>query len=268
MLVECRPHGVAAEGAVVADGHADDLDVHDAGRRRDRRVRLDAADDPPAVRPRGAGGLEPVARGLAGGNERREVPERPALHEHATGAGRQSELGGEPAQHLVLGVHGAGALEPRAAVERARRHDEVERRCGLRGRAGDERQVAGIVGRDAGGREDVLEDAERLRGADAALVDRASREAGELRRWQRLVERCVLREQSRTRVVEDEVHDRAGLVGDVVHARVVRTGHRSSPSGIVEVVVPPPSAGVRGGGCRRTPSASNAAPSASRAVSS
>jgi hypothetical protein len=109
VLVERRAHRVAAQYAVLTDRHADDLDVHHAGRRGDRGMRLDAADHAPRVGAGLSGIREPIACGLAGGDQGREVAERAALHEDAPGARRQTELVRQPAQHLVLGVHGAGA---------------------------------------------------------------------------------------------------------------------------------------------------------------
>ena len=77
------------------------------------------------------------------------LPIGAAGHEHAAGAGGQPGEVGDPAQRLVLGVDRAGALEPRAAVDGRGADDEVEQRAASVGRARDERQVPGVVDRDA-----------------------------------------------------------------------------------------------------------------------
>ena len=69
------------------------------------------------------------------------------------------------------------------------------------------------------GREHVLEEREGARRADAALVDRASGEPGELELGDGLVERGVVGEDAPARVVEHEVDEVGRLVGGGVHAR-------------------------------------------------
>ena len=115
-----------------------------------------------------------TSRGIPRGDQRRQVADRAALHEDPARALGQSELPGEPVQHLVLGEDSAGALEPRAAVDRGCRHDEVERDRRLARCARDERQVPGVVDRQAGRREHIREERRRTRGADAGGGDRAA----------------------------------------------------------------------------------------------
>ncbi len=96
----------------------------------------------PALRPsepaRGPGGR----RLVPGRDQRRQVAERAALHEHPAGLRREAGQVGEPAQRLVLGVDGAGALEPGPAVDRRGADDEVEQAGRLGRRRRDEGQVA------------------------------------------------------------------------------------------------------------------------------
>ena len=110
-----------------------------AQRVLDRRVRLLGHADRPAGRARAARG-----RGgrLAGRDQRRQVADRAARHEHAAGRRRQPGQVGDPAQRLVLGVDRAGALEPRSAVDARRPDDHVEGRRRLGRRVRDEGQVA------------------------------------------------------------------------------------------------------------------------------
>ena len=174
-----------------------------------------------------AGASEPrlrerEARVLAGGDEGREVAESAALHEHAAGGRGQSELVREPREHFVLGVHRARAFEPGAAVEGARRDHEIERGGGLRRCGRDEREVLRVVGGDARRGEDVLEQGERLGGAQASLVDRAPGEACQFDRRERLVERGLIVEDAPARVLEHEVDEGGVLVGGGVHPCGVR----------------------------------------------
>ncbi len=180
-------------------------------------MRLGAADDDPA-----AGALVPEFRllGLTGGDEGGEIADRPALDEDAARGLRQTELGGEPREDLVLGVDDSGALEPRSAVEGAGGDDEVEGDGGLRRCAGDEGEVLRVVGGDAGRSEDVLEDRQRPRRSHALLADRRTGEAGELGILHRMVERGVDGQGPASGVVEDEVDEVLGLIGDDVHAGV------------------------------------------------
>jgi hypothetical protein len=118
----------------------------------DRRVRARRRTMRPRVR-----SWAPSARGAtpAGGDECAQVAGGPAADEHAAGSVREAGEVGDPAQRLVLGVDGAGALEPRSGVDARRTDHEVEqdRRLG-RGRR-HERQEAGVVDRDARRREHV-----------------------------------------------------------------------------------------------------------------
>ena len=76
-------------------------------------------------------------------------------------ARRQPSEVGDPAQRLVLGIDGSGALEPGAAVDRGRPDHEVEHRRRLGGRARDEAEVARVVGGDARRCEVLLEQLQR-----------------------------------------------------------------------------------------------------------
>ncbi len=77
------------------------------------------------------------------------LPAEPPDTKHPPADGGQAGQVGDPAQGLVLGVHRAGALEPRAAVDRRRADHQVEqgRRLG-RGRR-HERQRPRVVLGDA-----------------------------------------------------------------------------------------------------------------------
>ncbi len=135
------------------------------------RVRLLRRGDAEAGRVRAA---VPLEVGVARRDERGEVAERPALHEDAAGAGRQVGQLREPGERLVLREDRAGALEPRAAVDRRRRDDEVEEHGRLRRRGGHEGEEARVVDGDRRGREDVREDPQRLLPAEALRRDRAA----------------------------------------------------------------------------------------------
>ena len=97
------------------------------------------------------GGRAAVAGALARGVQGREVAVRAALDEAAARRVRQAGEVGEPAQRLVLRVHGAGRLEPRAAVDRVDADQQVDQRARPpSARAGDEGEVARVVDRGAG----------------------------------------------------------------------------------------------------------------------
>ena len=180
-------------------------------------MRLGAADHRPPAGIRTPGLAIAPPCGIPRRHQRREVADRAALHEDAAGALRQAELRGQPVEHLVLGVDGTRALHPRSAVDGGCRHHEVERDRRLRRGGRDERHVAGVVRRDARGREHVLEEGCRAARADARSSDRARGEARELPRREGLVERDVLPHSAPARVVEDFVDGRPGLVRDGVH---------------------------------------------------
>ncbi len=76
-----------------------------------------------------------------------------------------------------------------------------------------------MVGRDARGGQDVLEERGRAFGPDAVGGDRAAGGAGELIVGRGLVERDVRVEHAVAGVVEHHVDDAVRLVGDGVHAR-------------------------------------------------
>ena len=98
-----------------------------------------------ALAPRG--GPARVWRAATSADRLPSVP--PCTKTPPASAGQPDQVG-DPAQRLVLGVHRARALEPRAAVDRRGPDDHVEERRRLRGRPRDERQVARVVDRDAG----------------------------------------------------------------------------------------------------------------------
>ena len=189
-------------------------------------MRLGAAHDHPASRLLLAALGHAQAGALAGRDEGRQVAEGSALHEDAARGRGQAELAGEPSEGLVLGEHGAGALEPRSAVERTRRHHEVERDGGLGRCRRDEGEVLRVIRRDARRGEHVLEQGERAGGADAVLVDRPAGEALELGGAERLVERSVRAQDAAAGVLEHHVDDVAGLLRDLVHAGGLGSGGR------------------------------------------
>ena len=115
------------------------------------------------------------------GDEGREVADRPAGREDAAGAGRHPDEVGDPAQRLVLGVDRAGALEPRARVDRRGPDDEVEHHGGVARGARDEGEVARVVGRQAGRREVLGEHPHRGDAAEALGGDRLADPAGRAR---------------------------------------------------------------------------------------
>ena len=151
------------------------------------------------------------------------LPIVPPCMKTPSGALRQTELGREPVQHLVLGEDGTRALHPRTAVDRGRRHHEVECDGRLRRRRGDEREIGGVIGRHARGCEHVLEEGGGPARADARRADRPRSEPREVPRRQRLVERNVLVERASARVVEHLVDGRSGLVRDGMHSIGLRS---------------------------------------------
>jgi hypothetical protein len=223
--VEHRAYRIAAQLAVLSHLGREHIDVHDRGRRRDRRVRLSAAHDRPAAR-RGALGVgDPAARVVAGGDERREIADRSTLDEDPAGGGGKTELAGEPAQHLVLGEDGSRALHPRSCVDRGCRDDDVECQGGLRRGGRDEGEVAGVIGGQARWSEDVLEERERALGSHAVRADRVTGEPAEIGEAHRAIERHIGVERPAAGVFEHLVDHGGGLRGDGVHPRgVARTG--------------------------------------------
>ena len=166
--LEHRAQVLAGQSPRVVGGDADELRVHDVAGRRDRRVRPGRGCHPvrPIARLRGG------ARGVPCSHQRREVADRPAGGEHPACARRHPDEVGDPAQRLVLGVHGTRALEPGAGVDRGRPDDEVEHHGGVTRRARDEGQVARVVGRQAGGGEVLREQTHGLDAAEPAGGDR------------------------------------------------------------------------------------------------
>ena len=111
-------------------GTADQLGVHDvAGGLRSTSARRRSRRPARAARP---AGLRRVRRAVCrAATSADRLPIVPPGTNDAAGSGRQPGEVGDPAQGLVLGVDGARALEPRAAVDRRRADDEVEHRRGL-----------------------------------------------------------------------------------------------------------------------------------------
>jgi len=128
------------------DGDLQQVDVHDARRVGDGRVRFCAASHDPS---RGPLTLAQRLGHVPSRDERGQVAESAALDEHATGFRWEAREVSDPTQRLVLRVHRASALEPRPGVDRRRTDDQVKQRRGLGRRARDERQVARVVDRQA-----------------------------------------------------------------------------------------------------------------------
>ena len=176
---------LAGEPPPVVGLDPDELGVHDVAGRGDRAVRPGRGRD--AERAHALGGPVPGRR--AGGVEGREVADGAARHEHPAGLRGHPDEVGDPAQRLVLGVDRARALEPGAGVDRGRPDDEVEHHGGVARRARDEGQVARVVGRQAGRREVLGEQPQRLEAAEALRGDRLADHRGERLRGRRPVER-------------------------------------------------------------------------------
>ena len=193
---------------------AEHVDVHDARGRVDRRVGLGGRDHRP---PSGRRTVQPRARRVAGGDERREVADRSALDERAARFGRHSRQIGDPAQRGVLGMDGSGAFQPAPGVDRGRIDDEVEQRCRSGRRGGDEREKARMVDRDARGRELVREQGEGGRASDPVLGDRPAGAPVELLGRARTVERRRVELQAVSREVENRPGELLRLVGVLVH---------------------------------------------------
>ena len=84
-----------------------------------------AARDDPARRPAGPRRRSRRASCRAATSAERLPSVPPCTNTPPASAGKPGEVG-DPAQRLVLGVDRAGALQPRAAVDRRRADDEVE----------------------------------------------------------------------------------------------------------------------------------------------
>ena len=188
--------------------------IEDPQRARDRRMRLLADRDPPAV------GATTAARRrrLAGDHERRQVSGRTTRDEtSARGRREPGEVGEEP-QRLVLGVDRARRLQPRRRVDRRRRDDRVEHERGLGRRGRDEREEPRAVGRDAGGREDLGEHPEHGFGVTAFGRDRPPRTRRELVVGAGVVERRGVEPEPLERVIEARPRRALGCLVEVVHA--------------------------------------------------
>ena len=160
-----------------------------------------------------------MAGALARGVQRREVAVRAALHEGAAGRLREAGEVGEPAQGLVLGLHGAGRLDPRAAVERVHADQQVGERGRRRRRVGDEGHVARVVDRGAGRQQRVAQERHHALAAEALARDRPARQ---LARLARQAERGRVGGQSRSRAASKTAaaSSRVGVVQAHTPARV------------------------------------------------
>ena len=195
------------------------VDVHHPRGVRDRRVRLGAARHHPAtgsVQPAiGATGRGVVSRGHQSG----QVAEGAALHEHPGRRRRQPGEVGQPAQRLVLGVDGAGTLQPRPAVDGRRAHDEVEQRGGLGRRGRDERQVPRVVHRDARTGQHLVEQPQHPLAPQAVPGDRLADLLVQLVVRPGTVQRDRVQPHPPARVVDDGHGQTLGVVVVPVHAR-------------------------------------------------
>ena len=173
---------------------------------------------------RRAGQRRPLPRRMPRRHERRQVADRAPVDEDPARLRGQAREIGDPPQCLVLGVDGAGALQPRAGIDRGRPHHHVEG-GGLPGRrTGDEGQVTGVVGRQAGRRENVGEDVEGAGGAESGRGDRPARGLGQLGCARRPVERDGVERQALRGIRKDGADGGRGGVGVVaVHAAESRS---------------------------------------------
>jgi hypothetical protein len=158
--------------------------VHDAQHRPHRGVHLLADRH---ARRLGAAVARPLARGVQG----RQVAVGAALDEAA--AGRVGEAGQrrQPRERLVLGVHGAGRLQPRAAVERVDADQQVDERGRRRRDAGDEGEIERVVDRGAGGQQHVAQHGHRTLGPEPLGRDRPPRQLIRLAREPELRGVCL-----------------------------------------------------------------------------
>ena len=181
----------------------------------DRGVRLARRDDLPAAV---VVGDPAAAGGVARGHQRGQVALRAARDEDAAGAGGQADEVGDEPQRLVLGVHRAGSLEPRAAVDGRRAADEIEQHRRLGGGGRDERQEARVVDRDARRREHVAEQlaAPPRRPCPSAVIVWPARSV-QLGARLRTVERHRIHPQAPGRVGEDRLGELLGLIGVAMH---------------------------------------------------
>ena len=194
------------------DGH--ETGVHHARRRAHGGVDLLAAGDP-------AGREAAVARALASRVQRGQVAVGPALHEAAPGAVRQAREIGHPAQRLVLGVHDAAALDPRAGVDAGRAEQHFHERGGDARGARDEGEVARMVDRGRGRQQLVAQQRQGALAAQPVGGDRLPGPRGELGRRDRAPEVRRVGGQALERGAEDRCGELAQLRGQAEHrARV------------------------------------------------
>ena len=213
--IDRRRERLAGHPAAGVRRDDEQADVHHGRRRGDRRVRLVGAGHAQPCAVRAVAGT----MGVPGGDERRQVADRAALHEAAGGRLRESGQAGQPLERLVLGVDRARRLHPRPGVDRRRADDEVEHHRELCRRSRDERQEARVVDRDDRGGEHVGEEPHRGLAAEAVLGDRGAGEPGQLVGGLRPVERHRVQPQAIAGVLERGPGDPLGLVGVAVHRR-------------------------------------------------
>ena len=173
----------------------------------------------------------PYARRVPRGDQRREVPDGPTLHEAAAGLRRHPGEIGHPAQRLVLGVDRARAFEPAAAVERRGADDQVEQRRRFGRRSRDEREVPGVVDRHGRRREHVRPDTQGALAAEALRGDRLAGAPLELLRGGGAVQRSI-----HPQAVKRDAHHR--LREPLRLARIAVHVHAPQPSGGVAADAP------------------------------
>jgi hypothetical protein len=127
-------------------------------------------------------------------------------------------VAGKPAERLVLGEDRPGRLHPGAPEHATGADHEVEQRRRL-GRSGrHERQEAGVIDRDAGGRQHVAEDAQRLQPADACGRHGVAGHRPQLFLGAGVVQRWRVHPQALDRVADDRL-DQDLVVGvQAMHA--------------------------------------------------
>ncbi len=214
-----RAQRVPPHPAVLVGRHGQHPDVHEPRRRAHGRVHLLAAGDLPAP---GRGARATMAGVLARRVQGGEVAVGAALHEAPAGAGRQAGEVREPAQRLVLGVHGARALQPAAAVHRARAQQQLDERGGRGRRRRDEREVARVVDRDRQRQQHVAEAPQRLLRPEALRGDRRPCQRRDLGGSHRAPERGRVRGEALERGGEDPLTECAQLGRELVHQPAIR----------------------------------------------
>jgi hypothetical protein len=225
---------IAPEPAIAVHPGEDDVDVHHASSGVDRRVGALGGDHGPACGP-----VEPCCSPLrvgvvAGGDQGRQVGHRPAGGEAA--ACRIGHLGqvGDPAECLILGEHHAGAVQPGRAAQRRGTDHEVEHGGRLGRRPRDEGEVAGVVGRDAGGGQVLGVSTQRLGSAESLWRDGLAHQGLEFGGTHRTVERRLVPDPLEG-VAEHRLDQFLALPVELVHPRRSLGSHlpearRSSPN--------------------------------------